>query len=209
MAQDFLTSVYIVRHGESENNVKDIIGADPDLTAKGKQEAKSIAKKLTDIPFAAIFSSDLIRAKKTAQIIALQRRLRVITRKELRERNYGKYEGQLMTKYQREMRDVIERMCTMTDEEIKVFRRYEGFETDEELALRFTDCLRRLIISYRGKTLLVVTHGMVMRVLLVYLGFTSYKELPPFAIENTGYVHVLSDGANFFVKEVSGVRKTS
>lgn len=204
-----LTTIYIIRHGESENNVKDIIGADPDLTEKGKREAKLITKKLANIPFVAIFSSDLLRAKKTARIIALQLKLKVITYKELRERNYGKYEGKLMTKYKWEMKDVIERMRMMTDEEIKAFRRYEGFETDEELALRFTNCLRTLIIPYKNKTILVVTHGMVMRVLLVYLGFASYNELPPFAIENTGYVHVVSDGTSFFVKEVSGVRKTS
>lgn len=205
MRKQNLTTLYIVRHGESENNVKNIIGANPPLTEKGKQQAREIAKKLSAVRFTAICSSDLLRAETTAQIIASYHKLRIFTYKQLRERNYGRYEGKLITSYQKEMRNVIERMRTMADDEIKTFRRYKGFETDQELMLRFSKCLRKIVANYKNENILVITHGIVMRVSLIHLGFSTYRKLPPFSTENTGFIKITSDGINFSVREVHGV----
>ena len=97
-----LCTIYIIRHGETEWNVKKIMQGQKNslLTTKGIQQAKQAAKQLKQIKFAAIFSSDLLRAKRTAQIIALEHKLIVKTRKILRERYYGKFEGKKIITYQ-------------------------------------------------------------------------------------------------------------
>ena len=81
-----LTTFYIVRHGQTEWNVLHRIQGqlDSSLTEQGKQEAKETAKKLKDVHFDVIYSSDLLRSKHTAEIIALEKKLEIMTTKALR-----------------------------------------------------------------------------------------------------------------------------
>jgi len=62
--------LYLIRHGESENNNSGCWTgwADVQLTEKGIEDAKRVRKYISDIEFDKIYSSDLIRAKKTAEI---------------------------------------------------------------------------------------------------------------------------------------------
>jgi len=61
----------ITRHGETEGNVKRILAdIDDPLTPKGKEQAESVSKRLKNEKIEVIFSSPIIRAKETAQIIA-------------------------------------------------------------------------------------------------------------------------------------------
>ena len=64
-------TLYLVRHGEAVGNVEGmIIGQDDSpLTTNGIRQTKQISRKLRHINFAAVFSSDLIRAKRTAEFI--------------------------------------------------------------------------------------------------------------------------------------------
>src|SRR3990167_4625255 len=88
-------TIYVVRHGESEWNVKGLIQGQSDspLTQSGERQAFLLAKELKNIKFGAVFSSDLVRAKRTADMIALERSLAIQTSKALIERNFGKLEG--------------------------------------------------------------------------------------------------------------------
>ena len=62
--------LYLIRHGESETNVKRVYTGwmQVDLTEKGIEDANSAKKRLAGIPFDKVYTSDLIRAKKTAEI---------------------------------------------------------------------------------------------------------------------------------------------
>ena len=86
-----LTTIYIVRHGETNQNVKRIIEGhgDTPLNENGEMQAKLISEKLRHVQFDLAFSSDLLRAKRTAEIIALEHNLLVETTRLLRERYYG------------------------------------------------------------------------------------------------------------------------
>jgi probable phosphoglycerate mutase len=66
-------NLYFVRHGESEANTRHIISNRESpfhLTAKGRQQAEALAAKIRDIPFSAIFSSPVLRARETAEILS-------------------------------------------------------------------------------------------------------------------------------------------
>jgi broad specificity phosphatase PhoE len=65
--------LYFVRHGESEANVQHVISnrASPfALTERGREQAKALAEKLKEIPFTAIFSSPILRAHETTEILS-------------------------------------------------------------------------------------------------------------------------------------------
>src|SRR3989338_5919677 len=92
--QNFCT-IYLVRHGETEWNEKKIIQGHSDipLNKKGELQAKELGQEFKGIHFDAVFSSNLIRAKRTAEIAVLEKKLAVVTTNALRERMFGRFEG--------------------------------------------------------------------------------------------------------------------
>ncbi len=66
-------NLYFVRHGESEANTRHVISNREStfhLTAKGRQQAETLAGKLRSIPFSAMFSSPVLRARETTEILS-------------------------------------------------------------------------------------------------------------------------------------------
>ncbi len=91
-----MKTVYLIRHGESElNRQKRFAGwTDCCLTDLGINQATEVALRLADMATVdAIFSSDLIRAKKTAQIIADKMDCPLTISESLREINLGAWEA--------------------------------------------------------------------------------------------------------------------
>ena len=201
-----LTTFYLVRHGETEYNVKKIIQGQSDspLTKKGIEEVKNVAKKLKGIKFDYVFSSDLLRAKRTAEIIALEHKLEIQTNKLLRERRFGNLEGKSNSELKWE-----KRFDNLTNEQKYTYKHSPDIESDEEIVTRFLTFIREVAIGYPRKTILVVTHGGIIRTSLVKFGFGNYENLRPGAVKNGAFVKLKTDGTDFFVKEVSGVQFTS
>lgn len=90
--------LYIVRHGETEFNRANILqGASipSQLNSKGEKQASLLGERLKKIKFDHIYTSDLNRAKKTAEIISGQLDFvpQITECRDLRERNYGDFEG--------------------------------------------------------------------------------------------------------------------
>src|SRR3989344_8043224 len=125
-----LTTFYLVRHGETEYNVKKIIQGQSDspLTKKGIEEVKNVAKKLKGIKFDYVFSSDLLRAKRTAEIIALEHKLEIQTNKLLRERRFGNLEGKSNSELKWE-----KRFDNLTNEQKYTYKHSPDIESDEEI----------------------------------------------------------------------------
>ena len=88
--------LYFVRHGESEANVQHVISNRESpfgLTELGREQAQALAEKLSDIPIAAIFSSPVLRAKETADIVSRSFYLPYQVTEALREYDCGYLEG--------------------------------------------------------------------------------------------------------------------
>lgn len=208
-----MATFYIVRHGESEGNVKRNLGRDDqdhqdkgsDLTALGEQQAKEFADKVKHLHFAAIYSSDFLRAERTAKVVALERQLAVETTAVLRERSYGK-DQKRAEEIKKEIKEAVK---NLTDEEKLTYKHAPDIESLDEVATRLLTFMRELSVAYGGKNILIVSHGNAIRSLLMKLGYAKYDELPGGgkAIANTGYVVVQSDGVDFFVKETHGITK--
>ena len=198
---------YIVRHGQTEwNAIHRIQGQlDSPLTNQGKDEARQTAKKLNNVYFDAVYSSDLLRSKHTADIIALEKKLEIVTSKALRERTFGIYDGSMGKEYTEQTKHLLEKYKKLSVEERWKFKFAKGYESDEELVTRFITFLREIAIAYPAKTVLIVTHGGNLRTFLTKLGYAEYGELTPGTFKNAGYIVVESDGVDFFLKEVEGI----
>lgn len=196
-----LTTFYIVRHGQTEANLKKIIQGhlDSPLTKLGKDQAMQTALKLKDVKFDKIFSSDLLRAKRTAEIITLERKLAIETTKLLREQFLGSLEGT----DNRKLFALFDEWDSLSKKVRMKVRPSSDSENDEEIVNRFITFIRETAITYPGKNVLVVTHGGMICVLLVKIGYTTYSNLED--IDNAGYIKLLSDGVEFTVKETHGL----
>ncbi len=209
MAASEYATIYIVRHGETDWNVKNIVQGQSDsvLNEKGKKQAKSVSEKFKDATFDVIFSSDLSRAKQTAEIINMEHKLVVNTTKLLREKFLGKYEGGSRKIYEEENKAILEKLEKLTEEENRKFKISDEVESDEEVLVRFITILREIAVTYPGKTILVVTHNGMMRALLIHLGWASYDDLPWEGIENGAHIKLESNGVEFIIKEAEGINK--
>lgn len=210
-----LTTIYVVRHGESTFNAlqnKEETESDGELGASltdlGKEQAKKLARALNNINLDAVFSSDLARAKETAEIIASEKKLTVETNKLIGERGVWDYFRKSGYKKMDELREVLKISLSKLDERGKMrYKHTPSMESAEEGALRLLGFLKETAISREGEIILVVCHGNIMRSLLTYLGWAKYDELPNGSIENTGYFILETDGDNFSIKGTVGVNK--
>lgn len=210
-----LTTIYLVRHGETDNNKNKIIqGAkvDTPLNQTGEIQAKTVAEKLKNVNFAAAFSSDLIRARRTAEIIALEHNLAVVTKTILRERGFGQLEGQPEDVFRQKLKVLLDQFEVLSDQEKFKFNFPYGIESLDVAVARLITFLREISVAYMGKTVLVVSHGAMIRHFLIHIGFADFKHLrwrpgkkPPIA--NLGQVILESDGVDFFVKNTFGIHK--
>ncbi len=203
---DKYTTFYLVRHGQSVWNVKELVqghnqSEENTLTEQGIGQAKNISQTLKDIHFDAIFSSDLLRAKRTAEIIALERKLAVETTRQLREQRHGQHEGMPS----KDFLDLFTEWETLNNEQRMDYKVSDSAESPNEAITRFILFLRELALACAGKTVLLVTHGSMMRNFLIKMGKETYDSIRGF--ENTGYIVVRSDGVDFFVDEVVGAKR--
>lgn len=209
---DKLTTIYYVRHGESEGNAglknDHTHGKGSDLSERGKKQAHVRAESLAHVQFDAAFSSNLARAIQTAEIITLERDLAVKATEVIRERSIADYLLKNPNTSRNDFEIEMQKALESLDEKAKLaYKHYPEMESASDTATRLLTFLREIAIAYTGKTVLVVGHGNSMRSLLTHLGWAKYDELPKGAIENTGYFILESDGTDFFIKETHGIHK--
>ncbi len=194
--------LYLVRHGETEWNVKRLIQGHKDipLNEKGKQQAIKLARQLRNIRFDAIYSSDLKRTSETAELIGIERNLKIITSKSLRERDFGSFAGRSFGKEKNIMK-LINNLKLALESETR------GIENDKNLMERFVGFMEKISKENFGKTILVVSHAGPMRTFLIRLGWGTYENLTEGCISNLAYVKLQSTGKEFMVKKTYGITK--
>ncbi len=154
------TRLCLVRHGETDWNAERRLQGHVDipLNARGLAQAASTARGLGEARFAAVYCSDLARARQTADAILEGRDTRTTLQPELRERHFGIFQG----------RTYDEAAAALPDD----FRRFRSGEADyafpgggESLATfarRVEAALTAIAQRHAGEDVLVVTHGGVL-----------------------------------------------
>ncbi|HEY9447796.1 MAG TPA: histidine phosphatase family protein [Burkholderiales bacterium] len=154
-----MTEVILVRHGETLWNQQGRMQGQRDspLTELGVRQARLLAGRLKDVSFAALYSSDLGRAYRTARSIADETAHEIVADTRLRERHFGIFEG-----------------LTNAEIEVRYPGHYERFASRDpefampggESALDFRErclaCMEEIAIRHAQTSVVVVAHGLVL-----------------------------------------------
>ncbi len=142
----------LMRHGESETNVKGIISYDQNahypLTLRGRKQVERASRLLKKKKIDVIVSSDVLRTKETAQIVGDAFGLGIQYDPRFREVNTGMLEGQPTGGYNK----------LFSSSKEKFTKSLPGIETLSDVRTRVLDGLRDLEKKYQGKTVLIVSH---------------------------------------------------
>ena len=173
-------NLILIRHGQSEwNALNQFTGwKDPGLTSKGVKEARNAGKIINDlkINFDLVFTSALIRAQNTAEIILkeINQPLSTIKNQALNERNYGDLAG--LNKDDARKR--------WGDEQVHIWRRSfdippPGGESLKDTGERVLPFFMKEILPYvcKGKNVLVAAHGNSLRSLIKFLDNISDEDI--------------------------------
>ncbi len=148
-----MPTLYIVRHGQCESGPEGFIQGQTDspLTELGRRQAEAIADRLTDEGFSAVYSSDLSRARDTAEAIASRHGLPVITTELVRECRLGAVQGLTVAEFERRYPNE----CRLWRED-SVKNRPPGAERFEEVIARCGRFLEMVREKHRDEERVVV-----------------------------------------------------
>ncbi len=155
--------VYLMRHGEVANGAEKRYNGhiDVDITEKGVEQMHRLAGLLAGKPIAAVYSSDLIRAVKGAEIISKSLGLAYTPLKSLRERSVGAWEG--LTAGEIKERYPEEYAAWRSD---LLNYRPPGGECLVDVQERILPVYRRLVAAHPDKEIAMLLHGGVNRIIL-------------------------------------------
>jgi len=152
-----------VRHGQTSWNQEGKYQGHSDisLNERGIRQGNLVAKRLAKEKISAIYSSDLLRAQQTAEAIAKYHGLSVMTKPDFREINFGIWEG---LTYQEIMADWSEILTAMYSKPGEIGPpQGESFQVVKQ---RVTHALQECVKKHQEQTIVLVSHGGTMRVLL-------------------------------------------
>jgi broad specificity phosphatase PhoE len=172
------TRLLLVRHGESTWNADGRWQgqADPPLSPLGEQQAAEAATRVDSVD--AVWASDLVRARRTAEIVAGGQRIDVRLDPRLRERHAGDWQGHTRVEIEEHWPGYL-----------GSGRRPAGYESDDALLARVLAAIDEIAAAHRGESVLVVVHGGIVRTLERHFGDDLRGLLP-----NLGGRWMVSDG---------------
>jgi len=145
-----MTTMLLTRHGETDWNRELRIqgSSDVELNDLGRAQARGLAQELEHLDIDAIYSSDLRRARATAEVVAASHGLDVRLDPRLRERSFGSWEG-------------------LTREDVAALpegSHHDG-ESDDEVRERVVEAVQAIADAHPGEQVLVVSHGAALNTL--------------------------------------------
>jgi broad specificity phosphatase PhoE len=158
------TRLLLIRHGSTDwNDQHRFIGKmDLPLNSRGTQQAYDLAERLISEPFEMAFTSHLRRASETARIITEVAGKRFIEDDRLTEMDFGIWEGLTLTQILEQYPEAFQ--SWKGDPSYAI----ESGESIQEVKNRVEAFINELLCNHQGKTILIVSHGMVLQ-MVVYL----------------------------------------
>jgi len=143
---------FILRHGEALSNKKGIISCLPEkfhnpLSLKGKRQIKTVVPRLKKEKIDLIFSSSVLRAGQTAEIIAKELKIKPKYDKRLKEYNFGILNGK-----------PIEEFRKILNPKKRFENKPSKGETFVEIKERMSNFLKDIDKKYSNKNILIISH---------------------------------------------------
>lgn len=191
-----MLKIYIARHGQNEDNANGVLNGHRDmpLTDLGVKQAHALAEGIRDagLTFDAVYTSPLLRASKTAEVVCEILDLnRPVVLNSLIERDFGTMTGELASE--------IERLCApdiVKTETITYFLSPPGAETFPVLLERASLALNHILTEHSSGSVLLATHGDFGKMIYAsYYGLPWQDMLTMFHFGNCELL-LLAEGAN-------------
>lgn len=180
--------IYLVRHGETDWNLRGMFygWTDCDINEKGVEQAARLKNFFNQIEYDKIYSSDLLRAGHTAEIIAADQKIEIEKNSCFREIYFGDWEDKA-GKYIRENHsDELNLWITGWKT-----RSLPGGESFQDFYRRVTEGLAKIIQENKGKTVVIVSHNGPMSAMLCYLTGVGPDGFWRFSLEQGCYSSAL------------------
>ena len=183
----------LVRHGQTVHNVAGIAQGwnDSELSDAGREQVAHAAEKLAAMQPTALYSSPLGRAISTAEAIAKATGLEIVTLDDLREMNYGGWEGRSFLDVRREDEATYQRW--IADEECPC----PGGESHADVRRR----IERAIETIDSERPIVVTHGTAIRIAATALLQLPVMHSRHFAQDNAALNVFVCRGGHWVLKQ--------
>jgi probable phosphoglycerate mutase len=186
-----VTRLLAIRHGQTAWNADGRIQGhqDIELDATGLRQAEALADALHDEPLCAIYSSDLLRARATAEPLQRRSGAPLLTDAGLRERAFGRFEGLSFVEIEQRWPDAAARWRRRDPdfepgggESLRVFRQ------------RALGCVTRLARAHAGGCIALVTHGGVLDTLYRQANGLPLEAPRNWQVANAGINRLLHTG---------------
>jgi broad specificity phosphatase PhoE len=180
-----MTDLWLVRHGQTDWNLtgrwQGQTSHAPGLNDVGRAQALSTREHLTGIRFSAIYCSDLLRARQTAELISESLNLNITLEPRLREMHLGVWEGMLSSEIEIQYpQELAER------ERDPLHARAPQGESPLEVEERVIPAVTDITEKYPDDSVLIVSHGVSLAVIICHAqGFPMdavYEHIPENAI---------------------------
>lgn len=190
----------LVRHGETQWNLESRYQGAQDipLNERGVAGAKELAKDLAPLSLHAIYSSPLSRAQQTAKIIANSRALKIELREGLRELGFGRLEGKTGKEIQELCSLELAYATKLPSTERMNYKLVPDQESGTDVLGRVLPCLHDIAGKHIGETVLIVTHGGVIRTLLIHFAQFPWEKTH---IPNCNGACFVCSGESFELKD--------
>lgn len=192
-----MSRFFLVRHGTTEWNAQSRIQgqSDPSLNEAGKRQARRLGLRLASVPFVEARCSDLRRCRETAAgILPGRNDVRLQEMPELREKNFGAWEGLTFREVEARYPGMYRNWLMAADPSFAP----PGGESDLQLCSRAETVVDRLRESPidNGGNFLVVTHGGMLRALIARLLELPAQKMWNFRFANAGLsvVSIFAEG---------------
>jgi broad specificity phosphatase PhoE len=177
---DILTRLYLIRHGEVEKTYHRVFGGriDMDLSPLGHEQVRALAKFLRAAPPDILYASPMRRVQQTLAPLAEQTGLKPVLMDGLREVDFGAWTGLSWEEVQQKHGvSAYTWLHQLEDGTI------ERAETVPEFRERVAICINQVLAEASGKTVAVICHGGVIRMLLSILFDLPFRKMSIFEIE--------------------------
>lgn len=184
-----MTELFFVRHGRTaENTAKRFQGhTDTHLDETGRWQAERLAHRMERYEIRALYSSDLTRARQTAEAVSHRLGLATVTRRDLREIDVGSAAG--LTK------DELRRRHPAIFGEGWPAVPFPGGESYVQTSARVTAAAREIAMRHERQRVVLVTHGGAIRGAIAGLTDIPIPSLAGLVVANTSITCVAIDSA--------------
>jgi len=158
-----MTAIILIRHGETDWNREQVFRGriDVALNEVGVTQARAVQESLKDTEIDGIYSSPLSRAFETATIVGENRNVAVRGEEGLIDIDFGAWQGLSHQKVKEEYKDLYETWLAQPD-----LVTFPDGESLKEVRIRSMESLEEVIKNNPEKTLALVSHRVVLKVLL-------------------------------------------